>query len=517
VSALSQLRQWQSLLDSAFSSEDKSELIDMINGALAVAPPGGSPPAISDKGGAYQKASSTCLTVSTDLGNIATGALPAAWRGDVADTASQAVTALSAEASNASGALLLAGQTLLTWAESLQKAQRDDRYGRGCLQSARSSLLSTGEFSFDAVMTDARAGIAAMAAAASAAEAAGDAAAATLNQLAGQATAEHLHASGLDALDAVVLANQQTETLDDSTDILTAAEMTRASQLMSSMSAAQLQEFETLLAGAESPAEAAYLMKALAAGNSLPAIKQFDALIHPYGNDPAWLAQHLSPDMGSGSGSDSASYDGTSEFFWPSAKGDYATLSQGNIGDCVAAANVVALANLDPVFMLKLTTGNQPGVSGSDSVPSFVHRLQGAFISQFQAGQRADGHSQVFPAFTGGLGDAGGNLVANSTVGAATGASYQMKHLGGSSDNQAVLPRIEQAVDSGQPVPMGVTNASGSNHEVVIIGANGGQFEIYDPAAGITNSVSVQQFVSNQMTGVSWNQPIAGNVELPST
>ncbi len=60
-----------------------------------------------------------------------------------------------------------------------------------------------------------------------------------------------------------MLASQQNAASDGGGDILTTAELTRASALMTGMSAAQQQAFERLLANAKSPAEAAYLMKAL--------------------------------------------------------------------------------------------------------------------------------------------------------------------------------------------------------------------------------------------------------------
>jgi hypothetical protein len=511
VSTLSQLQQWQSYLDgSFFGTDDVGLLVHIIDGALAVAPPDGSPAQIAELGSAYMQASSTCNTVNSDLTAVATNKLPAAWRGDVAETASQAVAALANEAFNAQNVLGFAGEALQTWAANLQQAQRQDQDGRDTLHSALSSAPHVSdEFGFPAMLAKARTGIAAMVGAASLAQTEGEQTAALLTALAGEASAERLNASGLDALDAVVLANELNDQSDGGGGILTAAEMTRASQLMSAMSGADLKQFEALLAGAKSPQEAAYLMKALAAGNSPSAVKQFDALIHPFGNDPAWLSKHLAPDL------TSATYGGVANESW-GKKGEFSIYNQGPIGDCVSASVVVARANLDPVFMLKLTTGDQPGLPGADSPSAFFHRLQGSFISQWQVGQHSEGHPQVYPAFQGGLGQTGGNLLANSNLGTATGTSYQYVPLHGGSENAAILPRIMQAVSSGQPVPMGVTNGS-SYHQVVIIGADSvnNDLQIYNPNAGSVSLVPLQQFINNQANG-SWNLPTVDNVELPS-
>lgn len=61
-------------------------------------------------------------------------------------------------------------------------------------------------------------------------------------------------------------------------------------------------------------------------------------------------------------------------------------------------------------------------------------------------------------------------MLADSDLGAATGTPYHLVPLNGSADNAAVLPQIEKAVDSGQPVPINVTDGKGDNHQMVIVG-----------------------------------------------
>jgi uncharacterized protein YukE len=516
MTALSDLHDCQSVIDSAWSYVAAPALAAAIDVALAVPAPDGSPDVISEQGSSYRQAGSTCSGAASDLNEVAANKLPAAWRGDVGETASEAVGALSAETSAAASVLRSAGETLATWADNLESAQREDRAGRSTLQSAKHRLGPLGglfsgliEFAdpadFVIAVEEARAGIASMVDAASRAQTSGQAAASMLTYLTDQARAQRVDADGLNPLDAVVLAAEQNAAADGGGDILTAAELTRSSQLLNRMPAAQQREFEELLADARSPEEAAYLMKALAAGNSLSAIEQFDALIHPHGNDPVWLSEHLAPDLADDS------YEGQGS---PGASG----YAQGDVGDCVAASTVVALANLDPVYMLKLTTGDHGGVLGFDSPLAFTNRLQQAYISQYQQGQRAGGDPSVYPKVDKGLGSAGETALANSDLGKATGLHYQFVSLSGSSDNQAVLPQIQKAVDAGQPVPIDVTDHNGDNHQMIIIGSNGNMLEIYNPW-GVTGWVTAQQFVNNQLGSLTSLQPVmpaAYAVELPS-
>jgi hypothetical protein len=526
VSALSELQGCQSTIDSAWSIVAAPLLAETIDSALGVAAPDGSPAVISAQGDAYLKAGATCREVAERLDDVARNKLPAAWRGGAAETASQAVGALSADATTAGKVLVEAGKSLQLWADNLATAQRDDRSGRDTLRSAKSRLGPLGgllssliEFGdpaeFVIAVEEARAGIASMVNAAALAQNSGEATAGVLTYLADQARAERVTASGLDPLDAVVLAGQQNAASDGGGDILTADELARAARLMNGMSPAQQLQFERLLASAKSPQEAAYLMKALAAGNSLPVIERFDALIQPYGNDIDWLSQHLSPDLATGT------YQGVTWFHWPNLKPGYGydTYSQGGVNDCVAASTVVALANLDPVFMLKLTTGDQPSAPGSDSVSAFENRLHQAYISSYQTGQRADGDPGVYPKVDGGLGPTGENVLANSDLGSATGTPYHYVSLNGSGDNQAALAQVEQSVDGGQPVPIDVTNGKDS-HQMVIIASNGGELEIYNPW-GYSMWVTNQQFVSNQLGALTASQPppmsTAIGIELPSS
>ena len=78
---------------------------------------------------------------------------------------------------------------------------------------------------------------------------------------------------------------------------------------MAKLNSQDRQQFDALLAGAKSSQERAYLLKALAAGHSVSEVEAFDALIHAQGDDPAWLAQRLTPIQNSGAAAPAGTQD----------------------------------------------------------------------------------------------------------------------------------------------------------------------------------------------------------------
>jgi uncharacterized protein YukE len=212
MSALSDLQGCQSTIDSAWSIVAAPLLAAIIDSALGVPAPDGSPAAIRAQGGAYLKAAGTCGQVAERLDDVARNKLPAAWRGDVAETASQAVSALSDDATTARNVLGQAGKALQAWADNLAAAQRGDSSGRDILRSAKSrlgpldgllsSLIEFGDpADFVIAVEEARAGIASMVAAAALAQNSGEATASLLAYLVDQARAERAESGGLDPLD----------------------------------------------------------------------------------------------------------------------------------------------------------------------------------------------------------------------------------------------------------------------------------------------------------------------------
>lgn len=504
------------------------ELQLAIDAALSPEPLPGSPAAVRAQAQAYTKAAGQCLQVAVDVMQVSATELPAAWRGQVAENASQAVAALSTEIGKIESDLGQAAGALNSWAELLEWAQAKDAEGRTQLKAARKLASGDGENPFSAQHAEAakqaQAGVDTRIAAFQAIADQSPKTAGLLTELTSQARAHDVTTPDLDALSAVELA----ATTDpggtvDGAQILTPTALTRASQRLDAMSATDQAAFEKLLAGAKSPQESAYLYKVLAAGYNLQQISAFDAAIHPHGDDPTWLAEHLTPNLDNeGSGANQMTYKGTSFL------GNRDLYDQGDIGDCVAASTVVAQASVDPVLMLGLTTGyGMPKAAGmpnvGDDSPTALHdRLQQVYKQEYAIGRNDQSNWEQFKQWMGGsdgIYPDGENALANSMLSNSTGTAYAYHGLGSASDRQTAVYQIEAAVDSGKPVPFDVTNGN-DGHQMLIIGHNGDQLEVYNPW-GFTQWVSTSQFVNGDLGSLTQNaasggpMPTADGVELP--
>jgi hypothetical protein len=190
--------------------------------------------------------------------------------------------------------------------------------------------------------------------------------------------------------------------------------------------------------------------------------------------------------------------------------------SQRNVGDCVAASTVAAQLAMDPTLMLKMTTGGT--ANGNDSPDAFHQRLNDLYVSEYQRGQVADGQSGTFPKVDAGLGSKGETVLANSDLGSADGGTYSYTELNNASDRAAALPGIDQAVDSGKPVPIDAYGSDGG-HQMMIIGRDGDKLEVYNPW-GYTEWVSNSDFVNGRIGLLTSNSPTGGEhipdgVEIP--
>ena len=497
-----------------------------IAAALAVPAPGGSAAAVRAQAQAYSKAATQSKAVAADIKQVATAALPAAWRGQVADNAAQAVAALGTEIGTIESSLSRAAVALDAWADVLVWAQDKDAQGRAQLENARSQAASGFDILstlFGQALGAALAGLDTRIAAAQTLADQSPQTSGLLNQYASLARAQDVTTGDLDPLSDVVLATAADPggKLADDADILTPTALTRASQRLDAMSAADQAAFEKLLSGAKSPQEAAYLYKALSAGYNLQQVEAFDAAIHPYGANTVWLAEHLTPDLGNnGSGPVTTPYKSKiSVNGW-----DYTLYSQGGQDDCVAASTVIAQASLDPILTLGLTTGyGQPKGSvpapGDDSPSALQQRLQQIYLKQYATGRNDDSLMEQWFGPSTGIEPDGENALANNLLSNSTGTSYQYQGLGSSSDRQAAIPQIEAAVDSGKPVPFDVTNGN-DGHQMLIIGHNGSELEVYNPW-GFTQWVSESQFVNGDLGSLTVNaasggpMPTPDGVELP--
>lgn len=539
MSTLSDLQAAQNTLKGLANDPgvDPMELTIAIKAALAPAAPGGNPGDVRAQAQACRSAAQGCGTVSSDIGKVTDSSLPAVWRGQAAENAAQAIQSLGAEISATETALGQTADALDSWADDLSWAQQQDQQGRGELETALGLVtgcaLTSGQPERQA-LPPALSGIAARVAGAQHLADAAPATATLLKQYAEAARAQQITAADLDPLSAVVLANAADPGLEAGDagqgDILSPTALALASQRLNAMSAADQAAFEQLLSGAKSPQEAAYIWKALAAGNNLSQVRAFDAVIHGHGDDTLWLAEHLTPDLNNPntvtSGADWASYQGQVGAQYDVQGWDL--YDQGNVSDCVAASTVIAQAKMDPVLMLQLTTGyGQPSGSkpapGDDSGAAFNQRLQQIYKQQYGAGQSADGFWANLFGHGPGIGGSGENYLANKDLDGATGGSYHYQGLSDASSRQAVLPQIQSTLDSGKPVPFDVTG-SGGGHQMLIIAHNGNRLGVYNPW-GFTEWVTESQFVNGQLgalTGpgvggsVSDEMPTADGVELTS-
>jgi hypothetical protein len=521
---------------------DPIELASAVNAALVPAVVAGSPAGIRGQAQAYGRVESQCAAVAADVSAVATASLPAAWQGQVAETAARSVQAVAGEIRAVQSVMAAVGAALESWALELEQAQQGDHAGVAQLESALRivSGSGSGKPGYDMASSQpelkalplAQAGVAARIAAAHSAQTAGTSVASLLNQYAERARARQVTATHLDALDAVVLATEtNTGVYGPSANILSPTALALGSQRWDAMAAADRSAFEALLAQCKSPAEAAYVWKALAAGHSLDEVKSFAAQIQPHGADPLWLAEHLAvgfDDPKVGFGSDPAatglSYRGQN---WSAEDPTgYDLYDQGSVGDCVAASTVVAHAGLDPVVILGLTTGYEQSdgsapALGDDSPTALQQRLQQLYLKEYAIGQNADGMMANAFGHASGVSTHGEDVLANQDLGSATGGAYAYRRLNTVADRQAVLPQIEAAVDAGKPVPFDVVGPAGG-HQMLIVGREGSQFEVYNPW-GFTEQVAESRFVDGQLGrltsprvgGSASGMPTADGIELP--
>jgi len=326
-----------------------------------------------------------------------------------------------------------------------------------------------------------------------------------MNQYATRAKAGRMHGNGMTAADKIVLGEASVPGAIYDETILSVTDMGRASAAMNKLSPDERGELNTLLAGAKSAQERAYILKALAAGHSLDKVIGFDKLIHPHADDPVWLRDRLSPASG-GSIPDSDYSLGTTRVRFHGRDWD-----QGQHPTCVASSIVLARAMVDPLYALSLTTGNHPGDPKFDNGDAFVQRLRG---EQQRVYDDARPWFADLP-FLGyeGVYQGGGEKIADSQISPYVGGDYDGDWLGDAGDRRAVLPDIYNAVDHGRPVPVGV-QGYGNGHQLMIIGHDGDRLQVYNPH-GFTAWITEDDFVNNHMDKVTSELPEADFVHLP--
>ncbi|MFF2045293.1 peptidoglycan-binding protein [Kitasatospora sp. NPDC058170] len=509
-----QVERLKQTIDKSHGMWGAGDLKYAVHDALQLDAPKGDPGRLGELAAAYHNAGTQLDQVQLDVARTASERLPDAWTGQVGEKAVEVVKASADDLQRCRETLAKGHDHLKTLAGALSEAQTKHGQGDAPLREALRLLheITVGgapdpvhwdDDSMHTAHAKAKDGIKSMHDAAVKAEDAGRAAARELNGLAGKALAGKFKNKGLGAADKLVLVDASVAGSDKAGAILTPNDVTRAGQFMDGMSDADRARFDQLLAGAKSPEERAYLMKALAAGHSYDEVKAFGAQIHEHGDDPNWLAQRISPVQIDSLSTDQAGtgYGGVA---W----------NQGQHPTCVAASTVTARAMVDPLFAFQLTTGGHPGDPKFDNGQAAKDRWDK------ETNRVYDSEGSWHEFIADGRYNYESKDMANAEIAKHTGASYHTVDLDDDAEQRRnVLAQVEAAVDQGKPVPVGVkedTWFKPDGHQMMIIGHRGDQLEIYNPW-GYTVWVSESDFVNNHMEGAAagGGMPVADHVQLP--
>ncbi|KOV66213.1 hypothetical protein [Streptomyces sp. MMG1121] len=494
---------------------DKNDLLDQIDDALLARAPVGDTATLESLGKRYRDQVDKAGDLHDRTNRVARKGLPEVWVGDTAVLASDGVAAAARAATRMADAFQGGAKALHALADALGAAKKQDADGRARMRQAQQRLGPPDSFFDlgDIVETDqekqekkaalaadrtlAADGVDLMHKAAVTADDAVRAAARDLNKWAAEARAGKMHTGQLSAVDRMMLADADGRAgAPDYNEILTAGDLERSGRAMDALPPADRARMDRLLAGAKTPQEKAYLMKALAAGHGVDDIQTFDGKIH--GKDPAWLQRHLTPIVTDG---DSLGDEGTNPVSGANLNTqlqdfegqEWAQGGDGQGNTCVASSTVTARALVDPVYALSLTGGP----SGQENDPdAFRRRLVAEQNRVHQEGHGgADGMRQK-----------GRTEVFNKEISPETGSSYERREVPDPDSRRDVLPQIEKAVADGKPVPIGVQGQDETGrpvaHAMMIVGQQGDKLEIYNPW-GKTTWVSENDFVNGGMAKAS--------------
>jgi hypothetical protein len=328
--------------------------------------------------------------------------------------------------------------------------------------------------------------------------------ASALHDIETQARTRRLSDSPLSAVDEVVIAGAGwTRTMLPRPPVLTPAMDERAAEALAAMSDDDRERMTGLLAAASSAEHRAYLLKALAAGYPVAEVAGFDRLIAGHGDDPDWLAEHLSPlamDSEHPAAGKQPNHFGGREW------------QQGAAPTCVASSTVTARAQVDPLYALQLTTGGHPGDPQADNPAAFADRLRDEQLRVYDDGR--DWPQKLFR--TEGMTDEQSEQIANEELAPRTGVRYEDVETRDPESRASVLPQIERAVDEGRPVPLSVDEGP-AGHQLMVIGHSGHQLQIYNPW-GYTYWITEREFTDGRIDGIDPELPREPTaVRLPAT
>jgi uncharacterized protein YukE len=465
-----------------------------IDAYLGFPAPLGNPGELRAMAGTYGGIATDADGAQADVGTLAKSELPQAWVGQAQERASDVITAVAFELEHSVTVMTKARTELDQLADGIEAAQRSHASGQDALHQARN------ESDFDRKQSIALAGMDQVISGYDRAKATEEASARVFTDLASQARASLLDSSHLDAADKLVLGQSAAPGGPHDVNIIVSAnDAERASHRLDELSAGDRERFDALLDAAASPQEKAYLMRALAAGHSIDEIADFGAKIHPYGDDPEWLRNHLQP-----------IYNTTDETTGETVPTTYegARWEQTG-GTCVAASSVTARAMVDPLYAFQLTTGGNPGDPASTSADAFEEWFLDE-TERVYGGPATEGS---------GMSKDEGEEAANDEIGPATGAEYEFHDLDSPGDRREIFNDVAESVDEGRPVPVQVEGfddeGNRSGHQMMVIGHEDGMLQIYNPW-GHTVWVSEDDFVNGHMEGASDDRlPTVDGVHLP--
>jgi hypothetical protein len=313
-----------------------------------------------------------------------------------------------------------------------------------------------------------------------------------LHEIGTGARTSRLSDSPLSAADEVVIAGAgSTRTVPAQPPVLTPAMDRRAAAVLAAMSHADRERMTGLLASAASAEHRAYLLKVVAAGYPVAQVAGFDQLIAGHGDDPAWLAEHLSPlalDTEPTPRPRSDRFGGTQ---W----------EQGPRPTCVAASTVTARAQVDPLYALQLTTGGHPGDPQFDNPAAFGRRLRDEQVRVYDDGR--DWPQKLFRRE--GMTDEQSATIANEEIAPHLGVHYENVRTHDREARANVLPEIERAVDEGRPVPLSVDEGH-EGHQLMVIGHSDNQLQLYNPW-GYSYWITEREFTDGHVDGIDPDIP----------
>ncbi|MFI5895708.1 hypothetical protein ACIA5D_36995 [Actinoplanes sp. NPDC051513] len=499
---IARLRHEQGNIRGAFGLWGTDELADGCAAGAAVTGFGGDPGTLNDIARTITAACEAADQAREVLRQLRNKGLGAGWVGDAHVAASQAAEALFTDINGLADAMRAVPARIEAYAGVMQQSapvdaaavdSLNDVAGRAARMTALGLLPDLSDYDGEEMAGLHHRAMQAIDDRVGAHEGVRDAGrdlAALLRDHAANARGRRLAGSPLGALDEVVLAEAGNTWFSPEGGILTPAQEDRAAAALSGLSVADRQAMMQLLASAASPEQRAYLLKMLAAGYPVGDVSRFNGLIAAHGGDPEWLAAHLSPFTMDAAGT--SVYGGKQ---WNTF--DAKAWTQGQYPTCVASSTVAARAAVDPLYALELTTGGHPGDPAYDNGDAFAQRLRAEQAQVYDAGR--DWTQKLPLVGSDGMTNEQSATIADEQIATHTGASYENVDMDGEDGRYETLPQIEQAVDEGYPVPIS-TRGGGEGHQMMIIGHQDGQLQIYNPW-GYTYWVSEDAFSGGDVSG----------------